>query len=394
MLGTWISLAALVPSEPFAEDIADAEGELAALTATVDRFYELLGSRNWVLASQLSWVKVTEAANQGSLEAAERVLLDYLNEETTLPALVHQVSDIEGMRPRIPLLLKAATDFHEGRYYSSTLVVLTVADGFINDSERHIRKGLFARSPESMHEPLTVATVWQGLPSVLQTVTRSFRQRVDEPVHEPYRHGILHGMVVDYDNELVAAKAWCLLLGACDWAREKANVRPKTEGAPNLLKAIQRDRESQAEWDARRAQWSKHPVDLKAPVDSDRELLESVQGFLEAWFAGNYGRLSEYFANYSHSSQGQLAGQARECYQAHPLDNHRILSIARPAPATASVTLELVEDSHPRVTVLRFTRIHNGTPAADWEPGTWKLMMYQTAPFIASPVAVTPRRES
>lgn len=32
-----------------------------------------------------------------------------------------------------------------------------------------------------------------------------------------FRHGIMHGMVTNFDNEVVASKAWCMLFAVCDW---------------------------------------------------------------------------------------------------------------------------------------------------------------------------------
>ena len=55
---------------------------------------------------------------------------------------------------------------------------------------------------------------------------------IKEPVYELYRHGIVHGMVVDFDNEIVATKAWNYLFAVVDWAEDKKKQETPAPPAP------------------------------------------------------------------------------------------------------------------------------------------------------------------
>lgn len=39
-----------------------------------------------------------------------------------------------------------------------------------------------------------------------------------QQIDMPYRHGIMHGMDLGYDNKIVAAKTWATLFSLRDWA--------------------------------------------------------------------------------------------------------------------------------------------------------------------------------
>ena len=63
------------------------------------------------------------------------------------------------------------------RYYSVTLVLISVIDGFVNDIDKARRRGLHTRTPEEMHTEDCVATMWPGLPEVQKRFVRSFNAR-------------------------------------------------------------------------------------------------------------------------------------------------------------------------------------------------------------------------
>ena len=170
--------------------------ELDNLVSLIDDFYYLLGNRNWVFSDALEPERMRAVVSKPTPEEAERELIEYLKEEEVLHRMITRLNRFPDMRPRIPLLKKAEQDYLQGRYYSSVLVTVTVMDGFVNDAFRSEgRKGLHARESEELHAGDCVATVWDGLPSIQKAFTKSIRARIDEPVCEVYRHGIMHGMV-------------------------------------------------------------------------------------------------------------------------------------------------------------------------------------------------------
>src|SRR5258708_18619854 len=57
---------------------------------------------------------------------------------------------------------------------------------------------------------------------------------ITEPVEELYRNGIMHGTVLNFDNIIVATKAWNMLFAVMDWATAKTKPEapkpPETTG--------------------------------------------------------------------------------------------------------------------------------------------------------------------
>lgn len=65
------------------------------------------------------------------------------------------------------------------------------------------------------------------MPSVQKTFTRSVFAGEGKPVYEVYRNGIMHGMITDYDNDVAASKAWCMLFAVGDWVDSRIRGRKK-----------------------------------------------------------------------------------------------------------------------------------------------------------------------
>jgi RIO-like serine/threonine protein kinase len=61
------------------------------------------------------------------------------------------------------------------------------------------------------------------------------KKRVDDEVFEVYRNGIVHGTVVNFNNVVVATKAWNMLFAVADWdsatTKAAAPAEPQPDGA-------------------------------------------------------------------------------------------------------------------------------------------------------------------
>ena len=216
--------------------------ELDGLVSLVDDFYCLPGDRNWVFSDALNLEGTRALAGKPTPEEAERELIEYLKEEEVLHRMITRMSRFLDMRPRIPLLEKAEQDHLQGRYYSSVLVTITVMDGFVDNTFRSEgRKGLHARESEELPAGDCAATVWDGPPSVQKVFMKLIRARMNEPVCEVYRHGIMHGMVTDYDNDVVASKAWCMLFAVGDWVDAEARKRETEDEDPRDIVQVLKD---------------------------------------------------------------------------------------------------------------------------------------------------------
>lgn len=192
-------------------------------------------------------------------------------------------------------------------------------------------------------------------------------------------------MIVDYDNDVVASKAWCMLLAVGDWVdsitREQEESEDNHQSLVETLVHLSEMHKRNAENDMRLKAWKKHRVNLEHPASPDDEVLRSCNGFLEAWRAKNYGVLGSFFPNIVNMSPGTLAGQARELYSPHPIEEYEIEEIDRPAAAVALARIRLRFQNESWSAAIRFSRFDGADPAAEWEPGAWKVIGYGVDPF-------------
>ncbi len=86
--------------------------------------------------------------------------------------------------------------------------------------------------------------------------------------------------------------------------------------------------------------WKNHQVDLECLVSPDDEILRSCNDFLEAWRAKNYGSW-DCFPNIVDMTSSKLAGQTRDPYSSHPIEEYEIEKIDRPAVAVALARIRL-----------------------------------------------------
>lgn len=359
--------------------------ELDGLVSLIDGFYRLLGDRNWVFSDALNLEGMRAVVAEPTPEAAERRLIEYLKGEGTLHGMITRLNRFPDMRPRMPLLERAERDYLEGRYYSSVLVTVSVMDGFVNDAFKSERRGLHAREAEELHTEDCVATIWDGLPSVQGEFTKAVRAREDGPVYEVHRHGIVHGMTTDYDNDVVASKAWCMFFAVGDWADSRVGEQGKAEEEPRdpiqVLRELSEKRARTAENSRRLDAWEKHHVKLEDLSGADAELVGSLHDFLEAWRAGNYGTVGSFFPNFAGRTPGKQAGEARESYAPHPIEGYKIKEVDRPAAAVAQARVRLLSPNGSWTASIRLSRCNGAKPAAEWEPGAWKVIHYGVDPF-------------
>ena len=181
------------------------------------------------------------------LEDAEQAILIYENEGINKAEefLVNSISPewvekhvfwlehIGGFQSRYILAKKSLEDYKAERYYASILVNLTLIDGWVNELNiiNNHRKGFFADDSNlSAWDSITAHN--KGLQALKELFSIPRMKTHTEEITIPYRHGIMHGMDLGYDNKIVAAKCWLALFAVREWAI-KANkdelLEPKIE---------------------------------------------------------------------------------------------------------------------------------------------------------------------
>jgi len=289
----------------------------------LDAFTDTFGSRGWVRVHALDPAVIERAlalASTDGLDEAEVFLVD-----TFSPAWVADRIDwlryLDGFRERSDLALLALEDYRSGRYYASALVTLTLIDGWVNDVNvvDGQRRSLFS---DEAGGPDT------ALPPALRRLQVALgRRRMTTrtaAITVPYRHGILHGMDLGYNNRVVAAKCWAALFAVRDWA---VALTP---------------------WDP-----ASHP---SGPPD------RVVSAYLEAWLEGNHNRMASCFA----PMMRMIPGNARDQVEGLELRDFHLLSTDETAPNACRVKVKLTTAAEGPVTsrVVVFRLVLN-TPEGD-----------------------------
>lgn len=358
------------------DTVTDLEQQIRRLGEVVDRFYALLGDRNWIYHDDLE-VTVVEELVALPPKNAERALIDSYKDPEALRFKVRRLGRFPELRARMHLLERAEDDFHAGRYYATVQVLLSVMDGFVNDLDPGERRGLHARETDELHAWDSVVGHHLGLAHAHESFTRTFRRRSDEPVTELYRNGIVHGMLTNYDNDVVAAKAWNRLFSVADWAssREKRDRPPKPRANwRELFRSIAHSEETRRALDA----WQPSILARGEPGFDKDEVVAASEQYLEAWRRRNFGVMAGLLSPLvAESSYGRTAGQLREAFGDQILAGYRLEGVHHTAAAVALVDAAIEVDGSPVACRLRWIRSGaDGMGVAPNEDGSWRLMTW------------------
>lgn len=352
------------------------ERQLDHLVRLIDSFYELLGERNWVLHGLLKTELIETMLDQDSTpEQAERMLIDHYKDEENLVFYVRHVRNRSDMAGRGIQIDSAMDDYLAGRYDAATLRLITVLDGFVNDFDKSQRCGLSSRNPDEMVGFDCLGGHYLGLSHAVEVFRKSFHKLVEDEVYEVYRHGIVHGLIVNYNNDVVASKAWNYLFAVCDWAdsferkRQRDEERKKPQKTlAQILKDYQAARESRR----RLAKWRAH-TDFISEDGVVAEPWGKTEEFISSIQKGNVGYVAKALCRPG-DRIGDYIDIAKD-YVSCEFDAWQILRVEHPAAARAEAVIEFSYRGERWEERLCWTKIgEDGSPKAEYEEGEWVLL--------------------
>lgn len=355
----------------------DIPAQLDHIAGTVDGFYDLLGPRNWIFHNDLSVTDMAALVSKhaNDPDSAETAFIAWYQSDDRLASLVTRLHGHEALRARMDLLRLAQEDYRAGRYYAVVQVVISVMDGFVNDLNPANRKGLHARDSEEMDAWNSVVGHHMGLTSAHKSFTKTFKARSDEPVNELYRNGIVHGMLTNYNNAIVATKAWNRLFAVADWARSLEAEQQDAEKPPNptwreLVTQLKANAETKAALDA----FTPQALTVGDPALITHPVYVATIELLRAWQADNYGAMAGVI---THMFRPISPKDVRNEYQGHRLEEHEVLSLDHSGAAVCIARLRLHIDGSVHTPELRWIREGpDGRAAAPNEAGDWRLMWW------------------
>jgi len=366
--------------------VVELEAEFNRLASLIDRFYDTLGGRNWLFPSDLNATHVSEVCELGSIDEQEAALIALYQDRVALSFMVARLGRHPRMRQRMPLLEEALKDYQAGRYMGMIHVLISVMDGFVNDFDTNPRRGLHARDGRDMTAWDSVVSHHKGLARVHETVFRKgfYRLSTDEVV-DLYRHGIVHGMLTNYANLVVATKAWNYLGAVADWAtaREKAAQEPESE--PTLGEMFHRLADLGAQ---KRAinNWQRRAVSAEAPSFRAEPVYDTCTNFLLLWQQRNFGDMCNLVAWIGPSELRTKPGEVKELYRPYTLNAFALTTIRYEAPSVALVDVDLTVNGAAQHSTLRWLyQDSNGDVRVEPQPGEWRLMPWGPTTFLDEP---------
>jgi hypothetical protein len=356
--------------------VIEVERNVRELAAQVDAFYALLGDRHWIFHERLD-TNVVERLLKMEADAAEAALIDHYRDEEALSFMLMQLNGLNGMRPRIPLVQHARDDYLGGRYYAVVLVLLAVMDGFVNDVDASQRRGLHARDPSEMTAWDSVVGHHLGLSHAHSVFTKSTFKTFEEPVFDLQRNGIIHGTLVNYDNVIVATKAWNRLFAVADWARSVEKEKIEPEPPPTwrgIFSQIAENAKAQRALD----EWRPSTLTADDPAFAENEVVQRARTYLEAWKSKNYGAMASLITPIlGAETLGKTAGMVREECAEFELVAYAITRADFEAAAVCELEIELTFPDDARPARMRWIReAEDGSPATPNQPGTWRLWLW------------------
>lgn len=328
--------------EEILELIRKAELEEARIRSLPDRFNELFVDRGWIMYEKMS-DKVAEAAvamaESGDINGAETYLADYYTEEI-IRSKIKRMKDIEAFRPRWYLAQKALNDYIEGRYYACVHVVQAILDGTVNEiylKAYGYPRGFYAKDTDLIAWD-SISAHNKGLILLAKTLGRSRITTKTEEIFTPYRHGIVHGTDLSYDNKIVAAKIWAALFSIRTWAMKAEKGELKHPPPPK--KPVSWDKVPKRE---RRA------INLgqEIPITGLPEVYEEgtperrLAEYLTCWVKNRFDKMTEYIP-LSHTDNERIPpGKLRDIYNHEHLRSWMFEGIKDTADARTEIKAKL-----------------------------------------------------
>ncbi len=368
---------------------AQLRAELDRLVTVVDNFYALMNTKHWIFHDDMNVDDMAEivANYSGNPDDAEQSLIAWYRKPDQLSSLILRLSWHPAWRARMDLLRTVERDYAEGRYYAAVPILLSLADGFINDIEPSKgRKGLHARNENEVDAWDSVVGHHQGLAQTLHLYQKSFSKLDETEVHEVYRNGILHGMLPNYDNVIVATKCWNLLFAVNDFAktekqRKDAEMTPPPPRFQDLLTQVHKT------YRFKKAVESFKPYEItNTDPDFEKDLVyQACKELLTALTKRRWGLVPPLLSKISGPPSPK---SIKENYKSSFLINFRIIRINHIAASICECEIELtIKDQDYRPTMRWIYERSNGELSIpDFHDGQWRSIFWGASTLVVNPV--------
>ena len=334
-------------------EAAELAKQIEEIVAIPDLFNDIFSDNGWIFFESMevdAAKRAIELSETEGMDVAEEFLASYFSPEWVEKRIIW-LKHIQGFRERFELANLALEDYKAKRYYASVLVVLSLIDGWVSelniiDFQRH---GFFSEKSQLIAWD-SIAAHAKGLVKLQKVFSKSRMMTRTEEIRIPYRHGIVHGMDLGYNNKYVAAKVWAAVFAVREWAIKAAKgelepPRLESEMEKTFWESIENYQRIRRESE-RLKQWQPREVIIgqTIPVTGTSEEYPSntperkVVEFLSYWIRNNYGFMAQCFAPFLRMSPREV----RELFSHIHLMGFELKALNEVSIAIADITVKLL----------------------------------------------------
>lgn len=370
-------------------DIAKIQAEIDALSEAQRVFTERYASDGWSLYGGMATPTMFKLVD-ASKEDGTVILIRYHLKPDTLQALGQRLKS-EKLRPWFDIYHTAKERAEAQDFLSAVPLILLVIDGIVT---KLTGKHAFSGGTDA---PVfdTFASGPGGIAGLLQLLGQKRGSVTTDPLNAPFRHGIMHGVDLNFGHAIVAAKAFNALQAVIDYCERKADEKERVAKAleeqhvPPLQDTFRRIAETSKSTKAIE-NWSARPLRSFESGASQAELAAFVEGspeaaavsYLQALSQGNFGRIAAYTVDFAKRPIGIRAKEFKTRLADVGNCEWHILQIKDEAAAVSEVQAHVWGISEGRSWSYKGTLrlIHTGEddkPAIHGaERGKWKAIEY------------------
>lgn len=316
------------------------------------KFNKYFSDEGWIIYDSLNSdfiKKAVDVFEREGKQKAQQFLIEHYSPEN-IEEKLFRVRHCEEFRDRFRFIEYALADYKAERHYAVIPLLLMVIDGAVNDA---IQKGFHAENID-LDAWDAITSVDNGINIVKAIFQKARKKTTTEPITFPYRHGILHGRDLSYDNYEVAAKTWHFLLIVHDWIRSKSTEKTRKEkfikettppSFEELLKTVRNTKEVKdklREWSARKIDES-YIKSINDGLELDVYLPEyTALEYSKLWCRKNFGHMAALYSSAWIDNPKKYAGELRELYDEWNINRFEFISIVDAAPAITEVIAKII----------------------------------------------------
>jgi hypothetical protein len=315
-----------------------------SLLTLAEEFNPVLAPRGWIACNAINTEAAHEAlaaAKAGRLDDADEILAKAYS-PNVVRVHVRQLSHIRCFARRTRLAMLAVDDYEAGRFHACIPVALALLDGM----GQELTGANFFRNTRRIKASDSFLEIGPGVAQLLQVLSETRSATRTDPLSIPFRHGILHGTDLGYDNHVVAAKAWAALLAVGHYATDY--LAPPSTPRPSLMETLRRSAETRKrldEMEVAATRWTaRTPDELAALIAREDFVADTPEGttfaVLDAWQRKKFGLIAKASYDSLKANSDSLAGRIRRTFGPAP-DSIKLLAIEDVASAAASITASL-----------------------------------------------------